>query len=576
MASYQGQFGGTDLEPCRCPQCRHQRERDYQGNDYRNTSCDLGPFVNGRPSFDNRPRARRGGRGNDRGSRPLPRCRGRGRYGRGRVRGRGQDVGRRPMFDDRPIRGCRARGRGRSMRRGRGRVRGHRRGRARSDRNEYWNRQPQEYRVDGRNGYRHENRDDRNGHRYEYSRVDRRDHARYFGGRANTSDHVLRRTQLPSLQRANLIKDLPIDSACTNVYEHSSSDASEASQSTNVEEAKHIEKYVDDVSCAADETLDNIENSVTHLNNEFNTIRNQIEQIQTLSSLSDLIHGVTSQMQKHVCECRNPNSIHKFKSSSNETMVKIANYQQWNGIDVSELNKKLEQHNIQQGEVRQELKECEEQIRVLEKRQIECKKRDEEITSDIGRINADKEKQEKCKSKSIDKIRVKITEVENAYHDLLQNTQHSETLSEVIKDKLVYFEAHHDVWSVQDVIVWIKMVDNGYFNSKDYASFFEQISGLNLNGSKLKELNSTLLKLTSLNGKDQRVLVSNIERITKQQKQSNICGFCTENMINTVMVPCGHQFACDECTKNHQIQKCPICRKQIRQTLKTFMAGLSI
>eukprot|EP01083_Nonionella_stella_P319052 1169150_1 len=330
-------------------------------------------------------------------------------------------------------------------------------------------------------------------------------------------------------------------------------------------------QYVDDVSGAANRILSNMKNNVQHINNQFDKVQKQIDQIQTISELSIMRHAATSAMQKQMWECRDPERIRVFKKSSHDLIANISDCHHWNRY---ELDKEHRQYTIKQAKLRKELLELDAQIEALQKREIECTKRHDEVTNAIRRSDSDKERQETDKAESIDKIRSKVAEVDNAYHDLLQNTQHNETLSEIMDDKLVYLEENHNNWSVEDVIGWIKMIENGYFDGKDYATFFEQISRLKVNGSQLKEMNSTLfLKMAGLNEQNQRVLVGNIARITKQQKQRNICGFCTQNMINTAMIPCGHQYSCNECAKKHRLRKCPICRKPIREIVKTYMAG---
>eukprot|EP01083_Nonionella_stella_P217887 781864_1 len=106
--------------------------------------------------------------------------------------------------------------------------------------------------------------------------------------------------------------------------------------------------------------------------------------------------------------------------------------------------------------------------------------------------------------------------------------------------------------------------------------FFKQITRLNANGSQLQEMSGELfLTMAGLPKQDQCVLVKNIERITKKRnpQKNNKCGFCTINTIDTVMIPCGHQFSCDECRKKREIRRCPICRNPVNQIVKTYMAG---
>eukprot|EP01084_Bolivina_argentea_P047744 87995_1 len=102
-----------------------------------------------------------------------------------------------------------------------------------------------------------------------------------------------------------------------------------------------------------------------------------------------------------------------------------------------------------------------------------------------------------------------------------------------------------------------------------------RIAEMNVNGSQIREMHSKLfLKMAGLDAESQCILLKNVARITKLSNR-NICGFCATNNINTVMIPCGHQYFCHECLmKQDNISNhCPICRKKVSKSIKTFMSG---
>ncbi|XP_071112515.1 baculoviral IAP repeat-containing protein 7-like isoform X2 [Haliotis cracherodii] len=49
-----------------------------------------------------------------------------------------------------------------------------------------------------------------------------------------------------------------------------------------------------------------------------------------------------------------------------------------------------------------------------------------------------------------------------------------------------------------------------------------------------------------------------------------ICKICMEREVEVTFQPCGHLVCCEECT--HHIQDCPVCRRAIRSTVRTYLA----
>ena len=159
----------------------------------------------------------------------------------------------------------------------------------------------------------------------------------------------------------------------------------------------------------------------------------------------------------------------------------------------------------------------------------------------------------------------------------MQNSQQNESLKELIQQKIAKFEEVRTEWTVQDVMSWLLLIESGHFNGVKYNSFRDQLIKLNVNGEKLPEMNSKiLLSMMGLNDKDQSLLLRNICRVSEiwtESKRRDLCGLCMEKRIDSVMIPCGHQYSCYKCLTENQITKCPICRRHISQKVKTFMNG---
>merc|ERR550532_685691 len=141
-----------------------------------------------------------------------------------------------------------------------------------------------------------------------------------------------------------------------------------------------------------------------------------------------------------------------------------------------------------------------------------------------------------CNQNFMEEVRKKKTEIDNAYHDLLQNTQHDETLKEHIQKRIEHFEEMRVEWTTEDVQCWMHLIED----------------------------------------EDQSVLLRNLCRVCENwtgSKRRDLCGLCMENRINSVMIPCGHQYSCYDCLVDNEIHKCPICRKQITEKMRTYMNG---
>jgi hypothetical protein len=50
------------------------------------------------------------------------------------------------------------------------------------------------------------------------------------------------------------------------------------------------------------------------------------------------------------------------------------------------------------------------------------------------------------------------------------------------------------------------------------------------------------------------------------------CVVCQTNFRNIVILPCNHLATCITCCKNPLLTKCPICRKEITDTIRIFVS----
>eukprot|EP01084_Bolivina_argentea_P116260 206597_1 len=160
--------------------------------------------------------------------------------------------------------------------------------------------------------------------------------------------------------------------------------------------------------------------------------------------------------------------------------------------------------------------------------------------------------------------------------------EYVERLQEIIDKKIIYFEKKYDEWNTKELIAWIQIIENKYFDKKKFKIFLDILNDMGIKGGGLNEMNSTLfLNVIGLKDKNtEYILRKHINRIIQyksDREYHNICGLCTENIINTVMIPCGHCYSCYECSLKLPIGnlRCPICRKYVIQIVQTYMSGFT-
>merc|ERR1740123_2327272 len=54
-----------------------------------------------------------------------------------------------------------------------------------------------------------------------------------------------------------------------------------------------------------------------------------------------------------------------------------------------------------------------------------------------------------------------------------------------------------------------------------------------------------------------------------------MCGLCMVKVVDSVYLPCGHQFSCFGCAAKYKTKKCPLCRTKCNRICQTYMAGFS-
>merc|ERR1712061_789912 len=106
------------------------------------------------------------------------------------------------------------------------------------------------------------------------------------------------------------------------------------------------------------------------------------------------------------------------------------------------------------------------------------------------------------------------------------------------------------------------------FNEVKYKSLWRAVRNAKISGKTLNHLNTSWLKAIGLNEEDIKQLVDRIGGLrSKERSNSDICMICTENTINTAVVPCGHGSFCFPCSNAQTISNCPICQIAVTQIM---------
>lgn len=142
----------------------------------------------------------------------------------------------------------------------------------------------------------------------------------------------------------------------------------------------------------------------------------------------------------------------------------------------------------------------------------------------------------------------------------------------VIDEALNGIEQDSNQWTTEDVMSWLKCIG---FDEAKYRSLWTTVRKGKLTGSKLNLLSPLCLTAIGLDDKDKKRLLERIGRVRQKGEDGsgNICTFCAERPINTVIVPCGHQSFCFDCSATRNITACPICRGSVTRLLRTYLHG---
>jgi len=161
-----------------------------------------------------------------------------------------------------------------------------------------------------------------------------------------------------------------------------------------------------------------------------------------------------------------------------------------------------------------------------------------------------------------------------------------DTLKESKMARFKELEQESSEWDTENLEVWIRNINRGHFNRDHcgYDAFFENVRSQCIDGSNLQELASGvclgLLGLT--NDADQQLLTQNVNELLRMNMDNdfivkgNRCCACLSKCIECVLCPCGHQPYCYQCavkSREHD-NRCPICRSQITQVMRTFISGV--
>ena len=78
-------------------------------------------------------------------------------------------------------------------------------------------------------------------------------------------------------------------------------------------------------------------------------------------------------------------------------------------------------------------------------------------------------------------------------------------------------------------------------------------------------MNEVLQCLDSIETENQ-----SLKNVVIKNEEQKSCKICMDDEICMAFFPCGHLVTCENCSRSLKI--CPICRKTIKGTLKTYMS----
>ena len=135
-----------------------------------------------------------------------------------------------------------------------------------------------------------------------------------------------------------------------------------------------------------------------------------------------------------------------------------------------------------------------------------------------------------------------------------------------------------EIWELSQVIEWL-IYENPQIKLQD--DVIDKLKMIDMNGSKLKDINDSLLILLGIKDSKQRnMMIKCINELFDKYGghkycKAQLCCICMMKPVNTCLVPCGHMATCIECGKQNldHSGNCPICRKRVLTIVTTFKAG---
>eukprot|EP01084_Bolivina_argentea_P047743 87993_1 len=309
------------------------------------------------------------------------------------------------------------------------------------------------------------------------------------------------------------------------------------------------QQYIHPIQSAADTIVKNLSKRMDALDKKFQNSQSSIETMSSISSLYDIRIQAIAKVEDYIKQYKDSKDVNSFFEKTVTVKKNIYNYYQ---LIQSGLNQNIECHNFDLKKLQQDMIECKQQIKALQAKQAGLNQKCMTAHKSIAKCKREQTEADASMNENISIVSEKKTEVQKAccvFLNKLEQAQYTKILKESIYDRVKYFEHGYNKWSVNDLTAWIKFIENGYFDCQQYEPFLNLIAEMNVNGAQITDMNSKLfLKMAGLDSDSQSVLLRNVARITTRVNR-NICGFCATNVINTAMVPCGHQYFCYECSR---------------------------
>jgi len=167
-----------------------------------------------------------------------------------------------------------------------------------------------------------------------------------------------------------------------------------------------------------------------------------------------------------------------------------------------------------------------------------------------------------------------------------------ESLRSQMVDREMEILKEWECWNCQQVVEWIKYIENGKFDDQQYERLFAALYAKRVSGHDLKQINELFLRDVVLYDLDRMILLDYIHLLvakkneveameeddeeTKTSYRPNLCVICSECEVDTIGIPCMHVCLCWNCytSKQHMINMvCPICSGKCQAFKKCYFQG---